>query len=140
MNLLVAHGAVLKHRRSQIVKRGGHHAHHFYRRVGKVRVAFQADEAHVGARQHSRIRRTMRLVTGLAALKAHRRMLERKWTPFVAMALDASRLIGGEALQHGWPDTAMRIVAVHTAHRAFWEFVMERPLELRPLVEVTAGA
>ena len=89
-------------------------------------MALQADEAHVGARQHSRIRRAMRLVTGLAALKAHRRMFERKGTALVAVAFEAPRLIGGEALQHGGTDAAVRIVAVHAAHRAFGKLVMER--------------
>jgi hypothetical protein len=82
----------------------------------------------------------MRLVTRLAAFKAHRSMFERKWTPFVAVAFEAPWLVGREALEHGGPDTTMRIVAIHAAHAAFWESVMERALELRPLVEVTTGA
>src|SRR5271169_4798929 len=119
----MTNGAVLKHGRSQIGKRGWHDALHFYWRVRKVGMAFQADKAHVGPREHARIRRAMRLVTGLAAFKAHRGMFERKWAPFVAMALEASRFVGREALEHGGPDTAVRIVAIHAAHAAFRKLV-----------------
>jgi len=103
-------------------------------------VTFQADKANVGARQHPGICRSMRLMTRLAAFKAHRCMLEREWTPFVAMAFEAPRLIGCEALQHGRTDAAVRIVAIHAGHAAFRKLVVERPLELGPLVEVTAYA
>jgi hypothetical protein len=64
-------------------------------------VTLQADKTDIGARQHPRIRRAMRLVTRLAAFKAHRSMLERERTALVAMAFEASRLVGREALQHG---------------------------------------
>lgn len=103
-------------------------------------MTFQADEAHVGAYQHPRIRRTMRLVTRLTAFKPYRRMFERKRTALVAVAFEASRLVGSETLKHGRPDAAVRIVAVHTAHRFLGKPVMERALELGPLIEVTAGA
>ena len=103
-------------------------------------MALQADEANVGAGQHPRVGRAMRFVTGLAAFKPHRRMFEREWPPLVAVALEAPRLIGREGLEHGWTDTAVRIVTIHAAHRAFRELVMEGPLELGPLIQVTAGA
>src|SRR5580704_17028965 len=95
-------------------------------------MTLQADKANIGARQHSWIRRSMRLVTRPAAFKAHRCMFEREWTPFVAMTREAPGLIGCEALEHGVPNTAMRIVAVDAAHCSLRELVMEGPLELGP--------
>jgi hypothetical protein len=88
-------------------------------------MAFQANKANVGAFQHPRIRRTMRLMTRLAAFKTHGRMFEGKWTPFIAMALEASRLIRGETLQHRGPDTAVGVVAVYAIHVPFGKLVME---------------
>src|SRR5579863_3422525 len=87
VNFLMAHGAVLEHRRAQIMKRRRHHARNLDRRVRKIGMTLQANEAHVGAHQHPRIRRAVRLVTSLAAFKPHRRVFEGKWTSFVAMAL-----------------------------------------------------
>src|SRR5580692_9511633 len=95
-------------------------------------MALQANKANIGSCQHSWIRRSMRLVTRRAAFKAHRCMFEREWTPFVAMTREAPRLIGREAYEHGVPNTAMRIVAVDTAHRSLRQLVTEGPLELGP--------
>jgi hypothetical protein len=61
-------------------------------------MALQTDESNVSAYEHPWIRRAMRLMTRLAALKAHRRMFEREWTPLVAMATEAPRFIGRENL------------------------------------------
>jgi hypothetical protein len=140
MNLLMAHRAVLKHRGTQIVKRRRHDARNFRWRRGENRVTLQAYETDVGARQHPGIRRAMRLMTGLAAFKAHRRMLECEGAALVAVAFEAPRFVGREALQHNRTNAAVRIMAVHAAHRAFAELVMEWALELGPLVEVTTGA
>ncbi len=82
----------------------------------------------------------MRLMACLATFKAHRCMFEREWTPFVAMTFEAPRLIGREALQHHRTDAAVRIVAIHAAHVAFRQLMVERPLELSPLIEVTSHA
>src|ERR1700693_1146616 len=128
----MAYGAVLKHRRTQIVKRRRHDARNFRRNRGEIRVTLQAYEANIGAYQHPGIRRAMRLVTRLAAFKAHRSMFERERSALVAMAGEAPRLIGREALEHRGPDAAVGIEAIHAAHGAFGKFVMKRPLELRP--------
>ena len=103
-------------------------------------MAFHADEANLGSYEHPWIRRAMRLVTRLTAFKAHRGMFERKGAPFVAMAFKAPWLVGREALKHSGTNAAVRIVTVHTAHRALGELVMERALELGPLIQVTTGA
>jgi hypothetical protein len=73
-------------------------------------------------------------MTRLAALKTHRRMFEREWPALVAVAFEASRVVGGEALEHSGPHTTMRIVAIHAAHVTFGKFVMEGHLELSLLV------
>lgn len=140
VDLLVTHGAVLKRGQTQIVKRRRHNSCHFRRRVRKIDVALQANEPNVRPRQHPWIRRAMRLVTCLAAFKAHWRMLESEWTPFVAVAAEASRLVGREGLKDRGPNAAMRIVAIYAAHVAFRKFVMERPLELGQDVYVAASA
>ena len=101
---------------------------------GEIRVALQADKSDIGARQHSRIGRAVRLMTRLAAFKAHRGMLEGERAALIAVAFEATRLVGGEALQHCRADAAVRIVAVHAGHVAFGKLVMKRPLELGPLV------
>src|ERR1700733_2532777 len=117
----MAHGAVLKHRRTQIVKRRRHDARHFggswrHRRIRKVRVAFQADESNVGAYQHPRIRRAMRLMTRLTAFETHGSVFKGERPALISMAAEASWLIGREGLKHGGPNTAVRIMAVDAAH------------------------
>ncbi len=103
-------------------------------------MALQAYKAHVGARQHARIGRAMRLMTRLAAFKAQRRMFEGERPPLVAVTFEAPRIVGCEGLQHRGADAAVRIVAIHAAHVAFGKLVMEGPLELGPLVQVAARA
>ena len=56
VNFLVAHGAVLKHRRTQIVKCGRHYARNFRRHSGENRVTLQAYKTDIGACQHPGIR------------------------------------------------------------------------------------
>ena len=140
VNFLMAHCAVLKHRRTQIVKSRRHDARNLRWRRGEKRVTLQAYKTDIGAYQHPRIRRAMRLVTRLAAFKAHRSMFERERSALVAMACEATRLIRRKALEHHGPDAAVRIVAVHTGHGAFWKFVVKRTLELRPDIEMAAPA
>jgi hypothetical protein len=72
-----------------------------------------------------------------AALKAHWGMLEGKGAALVAMAPEAARLVGGKYLPHGWPEAAVRIVAIQAAHRPLRQFVVVRPLKLRPYIGVT---
>ena len=64
-------------------------------------------------------------MTGLAAFKAHRGMLEGERAALVAVAIETSRLVGRETLQHRRPDAAVRIVAIHAAHGAFGKLVMK---------------
>ena len=128
----MADRAVLEPRRAQVVKRRRHDADGArgrYRR-GQVGVAFQAEQAHLRPRQHTRIGRTMRLVAGHTTFKTHRLVLERERPALVAMAVEAPRLVRREALRHGRANTAVRIVTVDAAHRAFRQLVMIGPLKL----------
>jgi hypothetical protein len=72
----------------------------------------------------------MRLVTRLAAFKAHGSMFERERSTLIAMARETSRVVRRETLEHRGPDAAVRIVAIHAGHGAFGKFVMKRALEL----------
>ena len=81
--------------------------------------------------QLARIGGAVRRVACLTSLEPHRPMLEGEWTAFIAMAVEASRLIRAERLRHRRLHAAMRIVAIDAAHRAFRHLVMKRLLELR---------
>lgn len=142
VNLLVADRAVLKARRTQIVERWRHHSDNRARIVyaRQIRVAFQANQADLLPNQHARVGRTMRLMTGAATLKPHGRVFKRKGPAFIPVAVEASRVVGAERLQHGRADTAVRIVTIDTGHGAFGQFVMIRLLELRPHIQVATRA
>ncbi len=103
-------------------------------------MAFQTDKADLGACQHSRIGGAMRFMTRRAALEPHGGVLKRKWPALVAVAFETSGIVGREGLLHGRAGAAMWIVAVHAAHGAFGQFVMERPLKLGPHVQVAGPA
>ena len=94
-------------------------------------MAFQAYESNLGARQHSRIGGTMRLVTCLTAFKTYSSMLEGERSPLVSVAFKATRFVGGEGLKHRGANAAMRVMTVYTIHVPFWNLVMHRPLKLR---------
>ncbi len=59
-------------------------------------MTLQAYKTDIGAYQHPRIRRAMRLVTRRAAFKAHRCVFECKGTPFVAMTREAPRSLAAK--------------------------------------------
>ena len=137
----MAHRAVLKTRRAQIVKRRRHNADGAGGvDRGQIRVALQADQAHFRTRQHPWIGRAMRLMAGHTAFETHRPVLERERSALVAMAVQASRLVRGEGLRHRGADTAVRIVAVDATHRAFRQLMMIGLLKLRPDIDMAARA
>jgi hypothetical protein len=82
----------------------------------------------------------MRLMARAAAFPSNRLMFERERAAFIAMAIQATGLIGGEALLHRGPDGTVRIVTIHATHGVFRHFVVVRLLELRPNIQVTTGA
>jgi hypothetical protein len=75
-----------------------------------------------------------------AAFEADRRMLEGERASLVAVACQATGLVGGEQLRHGWPDGSVRVVAIDAGHGALGHSVMVRPLELRPDAYMAAPA
>src|SRR4051794_25564435 len=102
MNLLMADGAVLKPRRSQVVEgrrcdTGGCPGTD---RCRQIRMTFETNLLRDGSRQHARIRRAMRLMTAGATLKPHRRMFKRERPALIAMACKASGFIRAEAPGH----------------------------------------
>jgi hypothetical protein len=142
MNLLMTDRAVSKAGRSQIVERWGHNSQSGvrFRRHRQVGVAFKTHQPYYLPGQHTWIGRAMRLVASATTLKPHGRVLERKWTALVAVAVEASRFIGTERLHHCRLDTAMRIVAIDAGHGALRQFMMIRQLKLRPDIHMAAGA
>jgi len=81
----------------------------------------------------------MRIMTSCAAFEAHRRMFEGKGPPLIAVTAEAAGLVRIEHAAHRRPGSAVRIVAVDTAHRPFRHPVMIGFLELRPDVLMAAG-
>jgi hypothetical protein len=57
-------------------------------------------------------------------------MFESKWTAFIAMAIQASRLIRAERLRHRGLHAAMRIVTIDATHRALGQLVVKGLLKL----------
>jgi hypothetical protein len=82
-------------------------------------MALETDLTNILANQHLRVLRSVGFVAALAAFFADRRMLESERTAFVAMALVAAGFIGAHHLHHPGFETAVGIMAIHTAHGAF---------------------
>ena len=80
--------------------------------------------------QQSRIRRTVRCVTRDTTIGLHRRMFVNERSLLVCMALDASRVSASRQPCLFKFETAVRVVAIATLHRAFQHLVMERQIEL----------
>ena len=142
MQFDVTHGAILKTRASEIVK-GGRNAAQLgvlSRRDGQIRMALQTNIGDIVSREHSRVRRSMRFVTGAATFQLLHRMLIHKWTALVAVALQTSRLITKRSAHAVSPEAGMRIVTIDTAHRSFLEAMFVRPVEGSPLRNVASGA
>ena len=103
-------------------------------------MALEANESYFLARQHSRIGRAVRLMTGRAAFKPHRTVLESERAALVAMAIQASRFVRAESLRHAGADAAVGIVAIDTTHSALRQLVVVRPLKLSPDVDMATRA
>ena len=136
VNLLMTYRAVLESRRAQIVKGRRNTTK---RRPGITRrthshigVTLQTYKTNFMPGQHPRIRRSMRLVTGAAAFQSHGRVLERKGSALIGVALQAAWLIPGECSNHLWTRASMRIMAVYAGHGSLRQPVRVGPLELGP--------
>src|SRR5689334_16881248 len=81
----------------------------------------------------------MRIVTGLAAFRAHRRVLEHKGSAFLGVALQAGLFAAQRLFHHAGPrghpprrrERSMWVVAVRAGHESFIDAVLERHRELR---------
>lgn len=105
----------------------------------KVGVAFQAYQALLVTHQHSRVRGSVRFMTGRATFQAHRRMLEDEWAAFIAVAFQASRLIAERRSHAVGGKGGVWIVAIHAGHRSFRKSMLIGPVERRPLRYMTRG-
>ena len=138
----MAHRAVLKTGRAQIVEGGWHDTEDRIgsRGVGKIGVALQADEPHFLPDQHPRIGGAVGLMTSSTTLESHHGVLKGKGAALVGVAVEASGFVSTERLQHRSPDAAVRIMAIHAAHGVLGYFVVKRSLKLRPHIQMAANA
>ena len=134
--------AVLEPRRAQIMKRRRHPAQLsvLRSRNRQIRVAFQAQRWRFVTRQHSRIRRSVRLVTRCAAFLFDHRMLEYERSALVAVAFQAPGLVAERRLHAVRAKTRVRIVAIDAGHRALRQTMLVWPVESGPLRYMTRGA
>ena len=92
-----------------------------------------------GRRSSLRVHGAVRIVTGLAAFDAHRRMLEYERSALIDVALEAGLLVRDRLVHHaralshapGGRRSAVRIVAVGALHEAFIHAVLGGHVELR---------
>src|SRR5580693_4194349 len=73
-----------------------------------------------------------------AAFDFDRFMFEREWSRFFRVARETNQILRPRSAQLARLETAMRIVAVGALHQSFVHAVMEGPVELLLLVQVTA--
>ena len=90
--------------------------------------------------QQTRIGRTVRCMTRDATIRLNRGMLVNKRSLLICMTLDASCIGARRESRLLEFETAVRIVAVATLHRAFEHFVMEWQIELVLRLAVTTEA
>jgi len=142
VNLLVTDGAIAKARRSQVMEGGRHNSRHDSAgiRDRQVGMAFETDEAHFLPDQHLRVRGTVRQVATLAAFFPDRSVLEGEGSAFVAMTLEAARLIGARHPHEAGFEAAVRIVAIDAGHRIFRHPMFERLGKRRFHINVAALA
>src|ERR1019366_6123174 len=92
------------------------------------------------AGQHPRIRRPVRLVARPASFEAHRSVLERKGSHFIAVTFGATRFVGSRGLNLLGQRAAVRTVTIHAGHGPFRQAVLVRLLEAGPHIGVASGA
>ncbi len=133
MEAHVANRAVLVLRVGHIVKRGRQrNARSRSSRASSV-VAFQAQSEDHGALEQSRVGRTVWLMARLAALHAHRGVLEHERTTQVFVAAETGLFIHARLRHHprtvahlpGRRESPVRVVAVAAVHETFVDAVLE---------------
>lgn len=103
-------------------------------------MALQALLGNLWAGEHARIRGSVRFVARRATFHAHGRMLEGERSAFVAMAAEASGLVGRNIAKGIGEQPAMGIMAVDASDAAFLQPVAVGPLELRYCRHVAGAA
>jgi hypothetical protein len=138
----VTHGAILKPRGSEIVKRGWNAAQLRVLWIwhGDVGVALQTNLALFVTHQHPGIRRAVRLMASGTTFQPHGRMFENKGSAFIAVAGEASGFIAEGRLHAIGAECGVRIVAIHAGHGAFGKPVFIRPAESSPFGDMAGGA
>lgn len=89
-------------------------------------MALQAKQIDIATSQQPGIGRTVWRVASHASFCLNRRMLKRKRTSFVCVAIKAKLVLSSRGAQLMCQEPAMRIVAVAACYQAFIHFVMER--------------
>ena len=144
MHLLMTKRAVLKTGAPQIVQRRGYGSERSVGGrcgTGQVGVTLQADEAHLGACQHARVSRAVRLVACPAALGFDGGVFEHEGAALVAMAFETAGLVGIDGLNHGPRDeAAVRVMAIDARHGAFRDTMLVGSLEAGPHIRMALGA
>jgi hypothetical protein len=126
VNVRMTQRAVLIARISQIMRRAKTKAGAFAFDARRVGVTFQTEQAHLRARQHLGIGRTVWRVTGLTAFCFDRRMLKDKRPLFVRVAFQTRHIARDRIAQLLGRKAAVLVVAIRTFHAAFGNLVMER--------------
>ena len=103
-------------------------------------MTLQTYKANLLAHEHARVRRTVRLMTGAAALETHRRMLERERSAQIAVALEARLFISRYETHHAGLEAAVGIVTIYARHGPFRNPMPERTLKLRQDIGVASAA
>ena len=88
-------------------------------------MAFQAHKADLVPYEHPGIGRSVRFVTGRASTYAGGHVLERKRSPLVSVAGEASLFVGVSCLQLTLPGAPVRCMAVHTTNRTLAEAMVD---------------
>src|ERR1039457_3885421 len=109
------------------------------RSLGSAVVTLQADRKHHRPPQQLSVHGAVRVVTGLAALHPHRRMLVDERPALVHVALQAGLLVPQGLLHHAgtlahaprWGECAVRVVAIRTLHEALVHAMLGGHVELR---------
>ena len=99
-------------------------------RVRGKRMAFEAKQIHMRARQQARIRRAVRGMAGYAPFDLHGFMFVDKGSGLVAVTLEAARILRRSGSQLPVQEPAVWIMAIVALHQPFIHFVMKRPIEL----------
>jgi len=139
----VAHIAIPEAWIIQVVERRRHGAQGAIDRQGgrgQIRMALQADEAHLGAREHPRVGRAMRLMAAPASLEFHRRMFEDEGPRLVGMAAKANLILRCGRAKLACQKTAMRVMTVAAGHQTFIDAMVDGFGKLGLNLKMTAVA